>query len=156
MNSSSFSPNPLFKQHQKRRPSGHTMSRFQRRGASTLGLPRLVCLAASISLCAHHHKDGYLRSFFGRLGFHEDAEVVALMGGHMFGSARGFPYLGEWADSSVQSRDEVNRWKEGNMRLGGLLLQASSGDGVGGRVPHFLFHLHVGSWYRGEGELQSV
>lgn len=64
-------------------------------------------------------QDGYLRSFFGRLGFHEDAEVVALMGGHMFGSARGFPYLGEWADSSVQSRDEVNAGRKATCGLEG-------------------------------------
>uniref|UniRef100_A0A7S1A4W1 Plant heme peroxidase family profile domain-containing protein n=1 Tax=Noctiluca scintillans TaxID=2966 RepID=A0A7S1A4W1_NOCSC len=46
-----------------------------------------------------------LRLFFARVGIQTDEEIVLLMAGHTYGSARGFPYLGEFADSSGESND---------------------------------------------------
>mmetsp|Transcript_24987 Transcript_24987/g.65558 ORF Transcript_24987/g.65558 Transcript_24987/m.65558 type:complete len:414 (-) Transcript_24987:275-1516(-) len=47
----------------------------------------------------------YLREWFGRLGIHDDEEIVLLMSSHAAGSARGMPYLGEFPGTYINSNN---------------------------------------------------
>jgi len=90
-----FTPNVTWRA--GRSPSRPASGEHMKSGRPALG----EGLSRSFKPDADMTTPSYLREYFSRLNFDDDREVALLLTAHALGSARGMPYLGEFASSNV-------------------------------------------------------
>jgi len=101
-----FTPNVTWRA--GRSESGPTGGEHMKSGRPALG----EGLSRSFKPDSDMTTPSYLRQYFSRLNFHDDRDVALLLTAHALGSARGMPYLGEFASSNTMHQKNNNPSKE--------------------------------------------
>jgi len=97
-----FTPNVTWRA--GRSPSRPASGEHMKSGRPALG----EGLSRSFKPDADMTTPSYLREYFSRLNFDDDRDVALLLTAHALGSARGMPYLGEFASSNVMHQKHYN------------------------------------------------